>query len=104
LLLFCRGFVGLARLFQIADFVCEELAGDEVRGKLEGLARCKVLPAWVDMGGERTFFELEMENFNSDCQNLKCKALNAMEGGICKVTNLFCFIWCTYHGKKFLLP
>ena len=77
-LLPASAFAGLQRLYSIADFVAEELVGSEVRGKLESLARCRVLPAWVDIADERTFFELEM-------QSDMCRDLDAIDGAICKV-------------------
>jgi hypothetical protein len=55
-----KAFKALESLYDTADFIAQELVGSDVRGKLENMAVSRKLPSWVDVSGERTFFELQL--------------------------------------------
>ena len=42
-------FKALTQMYEIADFMADELQSDEVRGNLEDLAASKNLPSWVEI-------------------------------------------------------
>jgi hypothetical protein len=79
-------FKALTQMYEIADFMSDELHGEEVRGKLEELASSKNLPSWVEADDGKTFFELQVSMFESDGETYGSvsKNMEKCEAAICK--------------------